>query len=358
MKKELLSFQKRKCSLAMVVVWFWVVPVALKAQQSVASNPASGSSTTASATSASTVARSSSFAVSPSDKTDNRYRIGPHDVLSIIFYNRPMLSRDAVRVNDDGMIRVPMIDEDIPAACLTENELAVEISKRYLKYFKNPHIEVFIKDYASQPVAVIGAVNKPQQFKLQRRVRLLELLAYAEGPSEKAGRTIKIVHNDSAFTCQKTTDITNTSAGLVSSIRLKDILSGDEKANPYVQPGDVVFLPDAEQVYVVGNVQKPTAIPLKDDQGGMTFLRAIAVAGGPLPTAKTDKVKLIRRVGESGKQEIVVDYIAIQKNKAPDITLQPDDIIDVGESGTKVFGRTLLQGIGGSILNLPVRLVP
>ena len=89
---------------------------------------------------------------------DDRYRIGPGDVLDIRIYNRPQLSREAVRVEGSGMIRMPLIDTEIQAVCRTEGELAKDISTRYAKYYKNLQVDVFIKEYHSQQVAIIGAV--------------------------------------------------------------------------------------------------------------------------------------------------------------------------------------------------------
>src|SRR5678816_3179352 len=124
---------------------------------------------------------------------DDRYRIGPGDVLDIRIFNRPQLSREAVRVEGSGMIRMPLIEAEIQAACQTEGELAKEISTRYARYYKNLQVDVFIKEYHSKQVAIIGAVNEQSRFELQRRVRLLELLTYARGPSAKAGQTINVL---------------------------------------------------------------------------------------------------------------------------------------------------------------------
>ena len=134
---------------------------------------------------------------------DDRYRIGAGDVLDIRIYNRPQFSREAVRVEGNGMIRMPLIETEIQAACLTEGELAKEISTRYAKYYKNLQVDVFIKEYHSQQVAIIGAVNDQSRFELQRRVRLLELLTYAKGPSAKAGQTINIVHSTNISPCKQ-----------------------------------------------------------------------------------------------------------------------------------------------------------
>src|SRR6266851_6857395 len=141
-------------------------------------------------------------AADAASQPDDRYRIGPGDVLDIRIFNRPNLSRDAVRVEGNGMIRMPLIDTEIQAACKTEGELAAEISHSYIKYYKNPQVDVFIKEYHSKQVAVIGAVNEQSRFELQRRIRLLELLTFAKGPTAKAGQTINIVHAPPTLACQ------------------------------------------------------------------------------------------------------------------------------------------------------------
>ena len=81
---------------------------------------------------------------------DDRYRIGPGDVLDIRIYNRPNLSRDGVRVEGNGMFRMPLIETEIQAACRTEGELAKEISTRYARFYKNLQVDVFIKEYHSK----------------------------------------------------------------------------------------------------------------------------------------------------------------------------------------------------------------
>ena len=123
---------------------------------------------------------------------DERYRIGPGDVLDIRIFNRPNLSREAVRVEGSGIIRMPLIEGEIQAACKSEGELANEIAKRYLKYYRNPQVDVFVKEYHAREVALIGAVNEQGRYQMQRRLRLLELLSFAKGPSDKAGQTINI----------------------------------------------------------------------------------------------------------------------------------------------------------------------
>jgi polysaccharide export outer membrane protein len=317
-------------------------------------NPAVSTSPATVATKASIGEDTTANSKRPDGSGDDRYRIGPGDVLEVRVARLPELSRDAVRVDQRGMIRMPMLDVDIPAACLTEPEVAHNIARLYLKYKKDPHVDVFVKEYQSQPVAVTGAVKSASNFKLQRQVRLLELLSFAGGPSENAGQTIQVVHAGGSSLCEKGDNAAN-DVGLVT-YKLIDTQRGVPEANPYVRPGDIVQVLEADQVYVVGNVLRPTAIALKEP---ITISRAIAVAGGTAPSTKKDKVRIIRQLpGSTTKQEIYVDLAAIEKRKAEDIDLRANDIVDVPISGAKSVLRSLMGGIAPAVTQLPVRIIP
>ncbi len=286
---------------------------------------------------------------------DERYRIGPGDILDIRIFNRPNLSRDAVRVEGSGMIRMPLIEAEIQAACKTEGELAAEIARGYIKYYKNPQVDVFIKEYHSKQVAVIGAVNEQSRFELQRRIRLLELLTYAKGPTAKAGQTINIVHAPSGLACQGPTAVSEDSTAFVS-YKLSETLQGYPSANPFIEPGDIITLPEADQIYVVGNVFTPLTIPLKEP---ITLSRAVAMAGGVKQDTKKDKIRIVRQEpGTATRREILVDLSAIEKKRADDIALLPNDIIDVPLSGSKSFIRSLLGTVAPTVSSLPVRVIP
>ena len=296
----------------------------------------------------------------PPKPTDDRYRIGPGDVLDIRVFNKQQFSRDGVRVDSRGMIRMPLIKDEIQAACRTEHELASEITTLYKEYLREPQVDVFIKDYQSQPVAVLGAVRAPSRFQLQRRVRLLELLSFTGGPSDNAGRTIQIVHTASPSICESTTTSPDQDGeagfSVLDNYKLSDTLRGDETANPYVRPGDVVSVSEAEQAYIVGNVLRPAAIPLKDP---VTVSRAIAMCGGLMPDTRSDRVRIVRQApGSTNKTELFVDLKAIDKQRAEDVTLQSGDIVDVPASGGKRLLRSLIGAVVPTVGQLPVRVIP
>lgn len=287
-------------------------------------------------------------------QSTERYRIGSGDVLEVRVYNRPQLSREAVRVEGNGMIRMPLIEGEIQAACKTEGELAKDISTRYARYYRNLPVDVFIKEYHAREVALIGAVNEQGRYQMQRRIRLLELLTFAKGPSDKAGQNINIVRGPRKDICAVNSDSTQSEGGFIT-LRLNDTLRGDESANPFVEPGDIVTIPEAEQVYVIGNVYSPRALPLKDP---ITVSRAIAMAGGPLRDSKSD-VRIVRQdASGSGKTVLIVNLTAIAQKKAEDILLRPNDIVEVPESTGKSLIRSLLGAVAPSVGQLPVRVIP
>ncbi len=299
---------------------------------------------------------------------DQAYRIGPGDLIDIRVFGRPELTRET-RVDSYGRIRLPFIEE-MQAGCLTETQLATAITDRYKKYLRDPQVDVLIKDYRSQPVAVIGAVAQPGRFQLQRRVRLLELVTFAGGPSLQAGSTIRIIHSVDHESCtgavkeQSAQQANIAEAGAAgsagsaagsndtslqfSAIKLRDLLAGNPNANPYIQPGDIISIPEADQFFVTGSVVKPGAYALNNK---MTLTQAIALAGGINLEGAKNRIRLVRPVpGTEQRKETTYNIDDILKRKTEDIALMPNDIIEVPGSTARVAQRNLL-GVSISMLS-------
>ncbi len=289
---------------------------------------------------------------------DTRYRIGAGDVLQITVRKAPELSGN-VRVDQRGMVRLPMIEGPVQAACKTESELATEIATLYLELKKNPIVEVFVMEFQSRPVAVIGSVNSPGQFRLQRQVRLLELLSFAGGPSARAGRIINIIHTGGPNLCESEPANSEKTARADELVlyKLNDTLKGNAEANPFVRPGDIVALPEADQVFIIGHVMAPQAIFLRDKT--ITISRAIAMAGGPARDASSSKIRVVRQAGDGvAKQEFFVNLKDILQMKTEDIALMPNDIVEVpGSTGKAILGA-LTGAIAPTLTQLPIRMIP
>jgi polysaccharide biosynthesis/export protein len=328
-------------------------------QQPAATVAATPVATPAATPSASPVASPAATPVDVAVKhADERYLIGTGDVLDIRVFNKPQFSRDGVRVDGSGMIRMPLIEGEIRATCRTEQDLAREITERYKEYLRNPQVDVFVKEYQSQPVAVLGAVRTPSRFQLQRRVRLLEILSFVGGPADSAGRSIQVVHTtlpDSNCSTKPAQSVPEEVAS-VDYYRLDATLKGEDQSNPFLRAGDIVSIAEADQVFIVGNVLKPSALPLKEQ---ITVSRAIAMVGGTMPDTKSNRVRIVRQTpGTTAKTEIYVDLKAIEKRQAEDPVLQANDIVDVPTSEGKRFLRSIVGAFAPSVAQLPVRVVP
>ena len=296
---------------------------------------------------------------------DSQYRIGPGDLLSIQVFNRAQLSREE-RVDQHGMIRLALIDEDIPAACQTEKGLADAIASKYREkqLLNNPSVSVSVKDYQSQPVAVLGAVRDPGRFLLQRQMRLVELVfMVAGGPTEKAGRKVHVMSTQPSAGCAALDQRPrfakdNNSSGADNTVTFDlQALAQGKSNNPVVRQGDVITIPPAEEAIVVGNVVRPAAVPLLEP---LTLSRAIAMVGGVLPNSQKEKIRITRRLPEgTSTTELLVDLKDKDKSKGADFLLQGGDIVEVS---TKTGLQAILSGLAKTMIQspttLPLRVIP
>jgi polysaccharide export outer membrane protein len=290
-------------------------------------------------------------------RTDpNQYRIGPGDVIDIQIFNRDQLSRE-ISVDSRGKITMPLIDTEIQAACRTDRELAEEIARLYreAQLLKNPRVYVSVKDYQSQPVAIIGAVNSPGRFQLRRRIRLLELLVFhAGGPSGRAGRKVQVLSTFRNDACKDfgagDEVVAGESTEGVVSYDLKELLRGNQEMNQFVNPGDIINIPAAEEVIILGNVLRPATIPVVDP---IPLSRAIAMVGGTLPNSQKEKIRVRRQLpGKNETTEFLVDLKAADKSQGENFLLQGGDIVEVS---SKTGFQTVLKNIANSALPIITR---
>src|SRR5215212_4072016 len=104
-----------------------------------------------------------------SQNPDERYRIGYQDALAIQVFRHPELTQK-VNVNTNGTVNLFRIDGPIMAVCKTESELANDIAEAYKKdYLRNPEVQVVAVEQKSQAFGVMGAVEKPGSYYINRR---------------------------------------------------------------------------------------------------------------------------------------------------------------------------------------------
>lgn len=285
---------------------------------------------------------------------DQRYRIGYQDTIEIIVFNHSKLSGN-YPVNPDGTIFLPRLDAPIVAACKTELELKNEITEAYKKdYLKNPFVSVRVVDQKSQAFGVMGAVQKPGYYYVNRQIHLLELLTMASGPDvDLAGTQLVVARTGSSSFCQEKS-VANTDNNPQMELlhfKLKDVQMA--KAVLWMKPGDVVSVLPADPFYVMGNVNKPGMFFLKSPT---TLTQAIATAEGFKPASKKDYIRILRqKEGNSEREELIFKYKDIEDKKIQDPPLQANDIVAVSEDKVKSILNSLGKAVTGSLPNAVYR---
>jgi polysaccharide export outer membrane protein len=255
--------------------------------------------------------------------------IGGGDLLKVTVFGAPESDQE-VRVDQDGNITLNFIGS-VHVAGLTSNAAQDLIAKKLAAggFFTQPQVSVFIKEYATQGISILGEVQKPGVYPLLGSRRLFDVLSLAGGTSPKAGRVVSITHRDHPES--------------PSSVLLSNDANESVKSNIEVFAGDTIWVSRAGVVYVVGDVHKPSGVVM-DNGTDMTVLQAIAMAEGANPTAKLNNAKLIRRT-PNGPQEVPLPLRDMLASKSPDIRLQAEDIIFVPNSAAKTATRRSLEAI-------------
>ena len=278
---------------------------------------------------------------SHSQLTENA--VGAGDLLHIEVFGVPDLSRD-VRVSDSGLISLPLLPARIPVSGCSEYQLEQEIGNLLQEngLVTHPQVSLMVKEQNSEPISVVGAVSKPMVYHEFRPTSLLEVLAEAGGVTDEAGDSIIITRESPpADTCEKkqpsqaAADPPNDPQTI--TVRLSDLLeSGDPAFNIPVYGGDVITVPRAGVVYVAGAVVQPGGYTLHDPGEAINTMKAVALAHGLEPTAKSNNAVILRKDPATGQTKAIdVKLKKIMDRKAPDVQLFANDILFVPDSSSK-----------------------
>ncbi len=249
------------------------------------------------------------------------YRIGPKDLLDISVFGLDELTK-TVRVSEDGKISLPLVGE-VEVEGITKVDLEKKLSQLLEeKYLQNAQVTVFISEYQSKRVSVLGAVRNPGPYELLGRQTLLQIISQAGGITIESGKEIIVIREveDGVSTALK--------------ISIDDLfLEGDARLNIPLQPNDIVNIPldRIVNIYVFGQVRRPGALGVRRSNIP-TLLQAIGQAGGFSERASKGKV-LIKRIDDDGKEiKIKVNVKSIIKGKRKDIQLLENDVVIVPET--------------------------
>jgi polysaccharide biosynthesis/export protein len=246
-------------------------------------------------------------------------KLGPGDLIELNVYNVPELVTKA-RVSNSGDVYLPLVDY-VHVGGLTQEEAQAVIEKRLDEggFVRNPHVTIFVDEANSQGVTVLGEVTKPGIYADPADRKLYEIISLAGGFTTTASRKIAVIRRS-----------------LPEPIRidLPRNLADDLSGNIDVFPGDTITIPRAPIIYVVGDVGRPSGLLV--DNGSLTVLQALALAGGTNRTAKMGGARIIRKGGPTGVTETPIHLKKMLEAKLPDVTLQGDDILFIPVSAGRV----------------------
>lgn len=263
------------------------------------------------------------------------YTLGPHDQINIVVPDADDISSRTYRIDTSGSLTLPLVGR-VQAAGLTVRELEAEIVSKLSAYMRSPEALVTVSEFRSQPVSVIGAVNSPGVHQLLGSKRLVEVLSLAGGLRPDAGRICRITRtsdwgDEGGERFERTPD-----GSRVTEIDLQTLLSAERpEDNVLVRPHDVISVPRADMIYVVGDVNRPGGY-LLNDREPLSVLQALALAGGLSSVAAPKKARILRSISANRERdEVPVNISEIMDGKSPDVKLTPQDILFVPNNTSK-----------------------
>jgi polysaccharide export outer membrane protein len=281
--------------------------------------------------------------VNCSDQVRSTYILGPDDELEISGPELDEPANKSDRIGGDGNIQVPLVGR-VHVAGLTTDQAEQEVSRQLSTYIRHPQVAISVKELRSQPVSVLGAVNTPGVHQVQGHKTLLEMLSLAGGIRTDAGYSIRITRQ-LEWGCIPLPNARLDASGQfnVGTVNLKQIMDAeDPQGNILIFPHDVITVPKAEMVYVIGDVKRSGGFALGQDES-ISVLQALSLAEGLNGTADTRHARILRLdTNTSQRVETYVDVKKILSGKSGDVRLLGDDILFIpGSIGKKTTLRAI-----------------
>lgn len=278
----------------------------------------------------------SSLSVQNVTATQADYRVGTDDLLSIQVFQVEELDTK-VRVSAQGNIGLPLIGK-VAAGGLTVSELEALIAKKYEKYLANPILSVFVEEYRSQQIIVLGAVNSPKVYYVTGQVYLLDMLSMAGGLTSKAGDVCSIHKRGSK----------GSEDGEKMVIDLNELLiSGRSELNVPLSSGDVVHVPESGVFFIDGAVNSAGVYQIK---GKTTLTQSVSMAKGAMYEANLSEVTILRDNGKPEREVITANLKSIMDGKQADVLIEDKDIIIVPKSGMKSFFKGFVTSMSFGVV--------
>jgi polysaccharide export outer membrane protein len=288
----------------------------------------------------------------PAGETPSNYILGPEDTITVRVFAADDIPDRPSEISNDGTVTLPMVGQ-IHAAGLTVDQLQASLTTAYKKFFKDPQVTVQVTDFRSQPVSVAGNVATPGVVQLRGNRNLMEVISQAGGLRADAGDSVLITRDLREGPIPVAGAFTDpTGKYSVAHINIRKIMAGsDPETNVMIKPHDVITVPRARLIYVLGNVNRPGGYVMTDNES-VSLTQAIALAGGWNTSAMLSGTRILRASGGAEREQIPANIKKIMDNKAKDLQLQPDDILYVPNSFIKQFSQRGVEaaiGLGTGI---------
>ena len=276
------------------------------------------------------------------------YVLGPEDTITVRVFAADDIPDRPSQIDNDGMVTLPMIGQ-VHAAGQTIEQLQTSLTTAYKKFFKNPQVTVQVTDFRSQPVSVAGNVGLPGVVQLRGNRNLMEVIGQAGGLRADAGDSVLVTRNLSEGTIPVSGAFTDpTGKYSVAHINIRNVMNGKSpEDNIQIKPHDVITVPRARMIYVLGNVNRPGGYVMTENET-VSMTQALALAGGWNATAQLSGTRILRASGNGAdREQIPANIKKIMENKQHDLEMQPDDILYVPNSFAKqISARGLEAAIG------------
>ena len=248
--------------------------------------------------------------------------VGPGDLVHIQIFDTPELDQ-RTRVTDSGKVSL-LVGGDVKVSNLTPAEAARSIEKvlRDGDFILRPRVAVFVEEYATQKVSVLGEVKQPGAYAISTPRSVLDVLTLAGGLTELADRKIVVERQE---TGEKTSYYVSNKAEVAIDTAVR------------INPGDTLVVPKAGIVYVLGDVKMPGGYTMTNNAAQLSVLELCARAGGTNHTAVPSHARLIRRSADGSYIDMALSLSDIQKGKKSDMNLQADDVVYVPFSYLRNF---------------------
>ncbi len=276
----------------------------------------------------------------------SEYVLGPEDQVRIWALGFEEIPDRPIPIDSAGDLDVPGLGR-VHAGGLTVGKLKDELIRRMAVLVRQPRVSVSVAEFGSQPVSVVGAVGKPGVQQVRGRKTLIEMLSLAGGIREDAGPVVQVTRESAQGPIPLLgARVVQDGNYSVAEVALSSLMAAKRpEQNILVRPHDVITVPTAELVFVIGAVRKPGAFPLQQ-KGPLSVLQALSMAEGFGPVPAPQNAKILR-AGESAGQrfEIPVDLKKIMAGKGEDISLRPKDVLFVPTSTAKKVSARALEAM-------------